>query len=140
MYSEKVIERFKNPRFGKKMDNYDGVGQVGNPTCGDVMRIFIKVKDNKISDISYQTFGCAAAIVSTEFLCEIALNKSLEEAIKITNEDILRNMGTVPIEKIHCSILADDALKEAIYDYYKKNNIDIPELLQEEHKRITMNH
>jgi len=140
MYSEKVIERFRNPKFAKKLADADGVGEVGNLTCGDIMRVYIKVNDNIISEISYQTYGCAAAIVSTEYLCEIALNKKLEDAMKITHKQVLEKMGVIPMEKIHCSVLADDALKEAIYDYYKKNNIDIPEFLEEEHERIVSAH
>lgn len=125
MYSQKILERFKNPQFSGTIKNPSGIGEVGNVRCGDIMRVFIKVGKNKreiniIKDIRFQTYGCVAAIVSSDYLCEIAKGKTLEEAKKITNKEIIEKMGKVPMVKIHCSVLAQDALKKAIEDYEKK--------------------
>lgn len=122
MYSKKIINRFKNPKFAGEIKNPDAVGEVGNIRCGDIMRIYIKVKDNKIQDIKFKTYGCIAAIASSDYLCEITKGKTLEQAEKITSKDVIKKMGKVPGIKIHCSVLAQDALKKAIKNY-KKNKI-----------------
>lgn len=128
-YSEKVKEHFFNPKNVLQIpeEEYkpDGVGYVGSPACGDMMKVLIKVKDNKIVDFKWQTFGCASAIGSTSVLSEMVTKNggmSLEDAYKITPDDIIRELGGLPSHKIHCSVLGDKALREAIKDYYRKTN------------------
>ena len=121
MYSEKVMDHFKNPRNMGELEDADGVGTYGNPTCGDLMTIYIKVKDNVIVDIKFKTFGCASAIATSSMITEIAKGKTIEEAEKITRDDVAENLDGLPPIKMHCSNLATDALKEAIKDYREKN-------------------
>ncbi len=121
MYTEKVLDHFRNPRNMGKMKNPDGVGTVGNPNCGDVMTIYIKVKDDKISDIKFQTYGCAAAIASSSIATELVKGKTLDEAMKLSRDDVANELGGLPAVKMHCSNLASDALKEAIKNYKEKN-------------------
>ena len=120
MYTEKVKEHFFHPRNVGKIKDADGVGTVGNPVCGDVMAIYIKVKDDKIADIKFKTFGCAAAIATSSVLTEMAKGKTLDEAMKLTREDVANELGGLPAIKMHCSNLAADALREAIKDYREK--------------------
>ncbi len=120
MYSEKVMEHFTNPRNKGKPKSYDAVGKVGNPVCGDVMFIYIKVKDNMIADIGFETMGCAAAIATSSMVTELAKGKTLEEAMKITREDIAEALEGLPPIKMHCSNLAADGLRKAIENYRKK--------------------
>lgn len=120
MYSDKVMEHFRNPRNMGEIKNADGVGEVGNVVCGDFMKIFIKVKNNKIADIKFQTYGCASAIASSSMLTELAKGKTIDEAKKISRDLIAGELGGLPPQKIHCSVLAQDALKKAIEDYEKK--------------------
>jgi nitrogen fixation NifU-like protein len=120
MYSEKVMEHFKNPRNMGEIPDADGVGTVGNPVCGDLMTIYIKVKDNRLVDIKFKTFGCGAAIATTSMTTELAMGKTLEEAIKITRGDVADSLGGLPPVKMHCSNLASDALRAAIEDYYER--------------------
>lgn len=122
MYTKKVLERFKNPRYVGDIKDADAIGKVGNPICGDVMHVYIEVKDNIIEDIKVKTFGCVAALSTSDVVCELAKGKTLEEAEKITKEDVIRELGELPTEKIHCSILAQDALKDAIKRYRKNNS------------------
>jgi len=119
-YNEKVKDHFFNPRNVGEIKDADGVGTVGNPTCGDVMSIYIKVKDEKIEDIKFKTFGCAAAIATSSILTEMAKGKTLDEALKITRDDVASELGGLPAIKLHCSNLAADALRAAIADYRKK--------------------
>ena len=121
-YSKKVIEHFKNPRNMGQMENPDGIGKVGNPICGDIMYVYIKVKDNKVADIKFQTMGCIAAIASSSMITELAKGKTLGKAKKITNKDVAKSLGDLPPLKLHCSNLAADALKKAIEDYEEKTN------------------
>lgn len=120
LYSKKVLEHFKNPRNMGEIKDPDGVATVGNPICGDIMRLYIKVKDNKIADIKFQTLGCGAAIATSSILTEIAKGKPLKDAEKITKQAITEALGGLPSVKMHCSVLAADALKRAIEDYRKK--------------------
>jgi len=120
MYSEKVMEHFKNPRNMGEIPNADGVGTVGNPVCGDMMTIYIKVKDNRLEDIKFKTFGCGAAIATSSMITELAKGKTLEETTKITRANVADALGGLPPIKMHCSNLAADALHAAIEDYYKK--------------------
>jgi nitrogen fixation NifU-like protein len=121
MYSEKVMEHFKNPRNMGEIKDADGVGTVGNPVCGDMMTIYIKVKDNRLEDIKFKTFGCGAAIATSSMLTELAKGKTLEEALKITRANVADALDGLPPIKMHCSNLAADALHAAIEDYYKKH-------------------
>ena len=121
MYTEKLKDHFFNPRNVGEIRNADGVGTVGNPQCGDVMTMYIKVKDEKIDDIKFKTFGCAAAIATSSILTEMTIGKKLDEALKITRDDVANELGGLPAIKLHCSNLAADALREAIKDYRKKN-------------------
>jgi len=120
MYSERVIDHFKNPRNVGEIPEADGVGTVGNPVCGDLMTIYIKVKDDRIVDLKFKTFGCGAAIATSSMITELAKGKTLEEGMKITRGDVAESLGGLPPIKMHCSNLAADALHEAINDYLKK--------------------
>ena len=120
IYTKKVLDHFRNPRNMGEITNADGIGTVGNPKCGDIMTIYIKVKDDKIEDIKFKTYGCVAAIASTSIATEIVKGKKLDEAIKLTRDDVAKELGGLPEIKMHCSNLAADALKEAIKDYRKK--------------------
>lgn len=135
MYTKKVLEHFKNPRNMGRIDDPDGVGKVGNIVCGDVMKLYIKVNDGKIADIKFETFGCVSAISTSSIITEMVKEKSLEEALKISRNDVADSLGGLPPIKMHCSNLAAEALHEAIYDYMKKNNVEISEKLQREHER-----
>lgn len=120
MYSEKVMDHFMNPRNVGEIKDADGVGEVGNPTCGDLMKIYIKVEKNIITDIKFQTFGCGAAIATSSMITEMAMGKTVEEALKLTRNDVAESLDGLPPVKMHCSNLAADALKAAIEDYKKK--------------------
>ena len=119
-YNEKVMQHFMNPQNVGEIDNPDGVGEVGNPVCGDMMTFQIKVKDNKIEDVKFKTFGCGAAIAVSSMVSNIAKGKTLDEALKITNKDVAKELGGLPKNKMHCSNLGADALHAAIKDYHKK--------------------
>lgn len=120
MYSEKVMDHFMNPRNVGEMEAADGVGEVGNPTCGDLMKISIKVENDVLTDIKFQTFGCGAAIATSSMITELAKGKTLDEALEITRDDVALELDGLPPIKLHCSNLAADALKAAIEDYRKK--------------------
>lgn len=120
MYSEKVMEHFKNPRNMGEIPGADGVGTVGNPVCGDLMTIYIKVKDNRLEDIKFKTFGCGSAIATSSMITELAKGKTLEEGLKITRANVADSLGGLPPVKMHCSNLAADALHAAIGDYYRR--------------------
>lgn len=124
MYTEKVMEHFKNPRNVGEIPDADGVGTVGNPVCGDLMTIYIKVKDNRLTDIKFKTFGCGSAIATSSMITELAKGKTLEEAMTITRANIADSLGGLPPVKMHCSNLAADALHAAIEDYYKKQKCE----------------
>jgi len=120
MYTEKVMEHFRNPRNMGEIPDADGIGTVGNPVCGDLMTVYIKVKDNRIADIKFKTFGCGAAIATSSMITELAKGKTIEEAMKITRGDVADSLGGLPPIKMHCSNLAADALHAAIKDYQAK--------------------
>lgn len=120
MYSEKVMEHFRNPKNVGEIPDADGVGTVGNPVCGDMMSIYIKVKDNHLTDVKFKTFGCGAAVATSSMITELAKGRSLEDAMKITRRDVAESLGGLPPVKMHCSNLAADALHEAIKNYRKK--------------------
>ena len=121
-YNEKVIEVFSNPKNVGKIDNADGVGTVGNATCGDIMKIYLKIENNVIIDAKFQTFGCAAAIATSSTATEMIIGKTVDEAEKLTNADVVENLGGLPAQKMHCSVLAEEAIREAIKDYRSKQN------------------
>lgn len=126
-YSEKVIDAFRNPHNYGKLKNYNGLGKVGNPVCGDVLWIYIKVKKNGkkeeiIKDISFQTFGCVAALASSSVITDLAKGKTIKEALKLNKDNVLEELGELPEIKVHCSVLAIDALHEAVEDYHSKQN------------------
>jgi nitrogen fixation NifU-like protein len=120
VYTEKVMDHFRNPRNMGEIPDADGVGTVGNPICGDLMTMYIRVKDNRVKDIKFKTFGCGAAVATSSMVTEIAKGKTLEEAMKITRASVADSLGGLPPVKMHCSNLAADALHAAIEDYYKK--------------------
>ena len=120
-YSEKVMEHFRNPRNVGEMKNPDGIGHVGNPVCGDIMEMYIKVENNIIVDAKFKTFGCGAAIATSSMVTELVKGKTVDEALKISNRAVIEALGGLPHIKMHCSVLAEEALKSAINDYQKKS-------------------
>ena len=116
-YTEQVMDHFMNPRNMGEMENPDGVGTVGNAKCGDIMRIYIKVEDNVITDVKFKTFGCGAAIATSSKATELVKGKTLDEALQITNKMVMDSLGGLPPVKVHCSVLAEEALHAAIQDY-----------------------
>lgn len=121
VYSEKVMEHFTNPHNVGEIKDPDGVGNVGNPACGDIMRLYIKVKDNTIVDARFKTFGCGAAIATSSMVTDLVKGKTIKEALKVTNKVVTEALDGLPPKKMHCSVLAEDALKAAINDYRKKS-------------------
>ena len=120
MYNEKVINEFSCPRNVGEIENADGVGKVGNAKCGDIMKMFLKIKDGVITDAKFQTFGCAAAIATSSIATELIKGKTIEAAAKITNADVVAELEELPPQKIHCSVLAEEAIKAALDDYKNK--------------------
>jgi len=142
MYSKEVLEHFGNPRNVGVIDDADGVGEAGNLRCGDHMWIYLKVKkdgkgDDLVEDIRFRTLGCAAAIATSSKATELAKGKPINEALNMSNRDIADSLGGLPPIKMHCSVLAMDALKEAVYDYFKRNGIKISRELEADHERIS---
>jgi len=142
MYTQKVLEHFRNPHNFGSMDNPTAVGQVGNLACGDVMKLYLKIAKNKqgedfIKDIKFETLGCAAAIATSSVITDLAKNRILTDALNIKNEDIVKALDDLPTIKIHCSLLAADALAEAIYNYYTQTSQPISDELEKLHQRIT---
>ena len=121
MYSDKVMDHFSNPRNVGEITDPDGVGEEGNPVCGDMMKFTIKVKDNRLEDVKFLTFGCGAAIAVSSMVSEMAKGKTIEEALKISNKDVARELKGLPPNKMHCSNLGADALRKAIENYLEKN-------------------
>ena len=122
MYSDKVIETFKNPKNVGAMENPDAVGTVGNPNCGDIMKIYLKIDKDVITDVRFETFGCAAAVATSSVATEMVKGKTLDEALKIKNSDVIAALDGLPAQKIHCSVLAEEAIKAAIDDYRSRKN------------------
>jgi nitrogen fixation NifU-like protein len=120
MYSPKVLQHFRNPKNMGEMRNPDSIGQAGNPQCGDILKLYIKVKDNKIKEIKFETLGCAVAIAVSSVITEMVKNKTLDQAMKITEKDVAKELGGLPSFKMHCSNLAAQALRQAIKNYEKK--------------------
>lgn len=120
MYNEKVMEYFTNPRNVGELEDADGIAEVGSPQCGDIMKVYIKVEDNIIKDIKFQTFGCASAIASSSMMTEMVKGKTVDEALKLTNKEVVDALGGLPPVKIHCSVMAEEAIRAAIKDYMEK--------------------
>lgn len=120
MYSDKVMDHFSNPRNVGEICNADGVGEVGNAKCGDIMKVYLKIEDNIIKDVKFKTFGCGAAIATSSIATEMIKGKTLEEALQLTNKAVIEALDGLPPAKIHCSVLAEEAVKAAIEDYMKK--------------------
>jgi nitrogen fixation NifU-like protein len=120
-YTEKVVDHYQNPRNMGELEDADGVGTVGNPTCGDMMQIQIKVRDGRIEDVKFKTFGCGAAIATTSVATELIKGKTVEEALQVTNQDVMDVLGGLPPVKVHCSLLAEEAIKAAVDDYRGKS-------------------
>lgn len=120
MYTEIVMDHFRNPRNVGSMENADGVGQVGNPKCGDIMKIYLKINGEIIEDVKFETFGCGSAIASSSMATELIKGKSINEAVEFTNKAVIEALGGLPPVKVHCSVLAEQAVKSALYDYAQK--------------------
>ena len=136
LYSKKVMEHFMHPRNVGEIKNADGVGTVGNPICGDLLSIYLRIEKNHIKGIKFKTFGCAAALATSDMICDLAKGKTLKAALKLTRADVAESLQGLPPIKMHCSNLAADALGEAIYDYYSRHKTEIPKSLVERHERV----
>ena len=124
LYSEKVMDHFTNPRNVGTLENADGVGEVGNAKCGDIMKIFLKIDDDVITDVKFSTFGCGSAIASSSMATEMIKGKPLSQALELTNKAVVEALDGLPAHKLHCSVLAEEAVKAAVKDYYDKNGIE----------------
>ena len=138
LYSEKVMEHFRHPQNIGTIENADGVGEVGNPVCGDIMKIYLKIEGDVIADVKFETFGCGSAIASSSMATEMIKGKKLSEALAVTNKAVAEALDGLPAHKMHCSVLAEEAIKSAIKDYYDKNGIayeasDFPDPSHGEH-------
>ena len=123
LYSDKVMDHFMNPRNVGEIAEADGVGEVGNAKCGDIMKMYLKIKDGKIDDVKFETFGCASAIASSSMATELIKGKTIDEALAVTNKQVVDELDGLPAHKLHCSVLAEEAIKSAVKDYYDRNNI-----------------
>ena len=124
LYSETVMDHFRNPRNVGVIENADGIGEVGNAKCGDIMKIYLKIKDGIIEDVKFETFGCGSAIASSSMATEMIKGKPLSQALTLTNKAVAEALDGLPAHKLHCSVLAEEAIKSAIKDYYDKNGIE----------------
>lgn len=131
MYTEQVMEHFTNPRNMGEIADADGVGEVGNAKCGDIMKIFLKIKDGIIEDVKFKTYGCASAIATSSIATEMIKGHSIEEAVALSNKAVVEALGGLPAHKIHCSVLAEQAVKAALWNYYEKQGIDPSPILGE---------
>lgn len=124
LYSEKVMDHFKNPRNVGIIENADGIGEVGNAKCGDIMKIYLKIENDIIEDVKFETFGCGSAIASSSMTTELIKGKPVNEALELSNKAVAEALDGLPAHKLHCSVLAEEAIKSAVKDYYDKNGID----------------
>ncbi|MCI5704304.1 MAG: Fe-S cluster assembly scaffold protein NifU [Oscillospiraceae bacterium] len=127
LYSEKVMDHFEHPRNVGVLENADGVGQVGNPKCGDIMKMYLKIDDGVITDVKFKTFGCGSAIATSSMATELIKGKRVEEALNLTNAAVAEALDGLPGYKMHCSVLAEEAIKAALGDYYRKQGLPVPE-------------
>ena len=123
LYSEKVMDHFRNPRNVGSIENADGVGEVGNAKCGDIMKIYLKIDNDVVTDVKFETFGCGSAIASSSMATELIKGKTIDEALAVTNKQVVDALGGLPAYKLHCSVLAEESIKSAVKDYYDRNNI-----------------
>ena len=123
LYSEKVMDHFRNPRNVGVIEDADGVGEVGNPVCGDIMKIYLKIDNDVITDVKFETFGCGSAIASSSMATELIKGKPVSEAMQLTNKAVAEALDGLPAYKLHCSVLAEEAIKKALQDYYERNGI-----------------
>ena len=123
LYSEKVMDHFRNPRNVGEIENADGVGEVGNAKCGDIMKMYLKIDDGIICDVKFETFGCGSAIASSSMATEMIKGKPIDQVMKLTNQAVVKALEGLPAQKLHCSVLAEEAVKAALKDYYDKNGI-----------------
>ena len=123
LYSEKVMDHFRNPRNVGVIEDADGVGEVGNPVCGDIMKIYLKIEGDVITDVKFETFGCGSAIASSSMATELIKGKPVSEAMQLTNKAVAEALDGLPAHKLHCSVLAEEAIKKALQDYYERNGI-----------------
>lgn len=123
-YSEKVMDHFANPRNVGELEDANGIGEVGNPKCGDIMKMYLKIENNIIKDVKFKTFGCGAAIATSSMATELIKGKNLEDALKVTNKAVMEALDGLPPVKVHCSVLAEEAIKTAIADYYEKKGVN----------------
>ena len=124
LYSDKVMDHFRNPRNVGRIENADGVGEVGNARCGDIMTIYLKIDNDIITDVKFETFGCGSAIASSSMATELIKGKPISEAVQLTNKAVAEELDGLPAHKMHCSVLAEEAIKAALKNYYEKNNIE----------------
>ena len=124
MYTEQVMEHFTNPRNMGEIPDADGIGEVGNAKCGDIMRMYLKIKDGIITDVKFKTYGCASAIATSSIATEMTKGHSIEDAVALSNKAVVEALGGLPAHKIHCSVLAEQAIKAALWDYYEKQGVD----------------
>ncbi len=124
LYSEKVMDHFRNPRNEGIIEDADGVGEAGNPVCGDIMKIYLKIDNDVINDVKFETFGCGSAIASSSMATELIKGKPVSDAMKLTNKAVSEALDGLPAYKMHCSVLAEEAIKKALQDYYEKNGIE----------------
>lgn len=127
LYSEKVMDHFRNPRNVGTIENADGIGEAGNTKCGDIMKVYLKIEDGMIADARFETFGCGSAIASSSMATELIKGRPVSEALALTNKAVVEALDGLPAHKVHCSVLAEEAVKKALQDYYGKNGISPPE-------------
>ena len=123
LYTETVMDHFTHPRNVGEIPDADGVGEVGNAKCGDIMKMYLKIKDDRIEDVKFETFGCGSAIASSSMATELIKGKTIDEALAVTNKQVVDALGGLPAHKLHCSVLAEESIKSAVKDYYDRNNI-----------------
>ncbi|MBE6848694.1 MAG: Fe-S cluster assembly scaffold protein NifU [Ruminococcus sp.] len=124
IYSEKVMDHFTNPRNVGEIENADGIGEVGNAKCGDIMKMYLKIDGNVITDVKFKTFGCGAAVATSSMATELIMGKTIEEALQLTNKAVMEALDGLPAVKVHCSVLAEQAIKSALWNYYEKQGVD----------------
>ena len=131
LYSEKVMDHFKNPRNVGEIENADGVGEVGNPVCGDIMKMYLKIENDVIVDCKFKTFGCGSAIATSSMATELIKGKTVQEALELSNKAVVEALDGLPARKIHCSVLAEEAIKSALVDYYTRKGLELPEKIKD---------
>ncbi len=124
IYSDKVMDHFTNPRNVGEIENADGIGEVGNAKCGDIMKMYLKIDGNVITDVKFKTFGCGAAVATSSMATELIMGKTIDEALQLTNKAVMEALDGLPPVKVHCSVLAEQAIKSALWNYYEKQGID----------------